>query len=72
MTLYHDKLVPVGVHCLMAAVAAIAADCAAETPQEARCGAVSDRHFAPVLDHEELRGAATNLEAPDSHPGNTG
>lgn len=34
MSLYHDKLVPVGVHLMMAAIAAIDADCAPRRPQE--------------------------------------
>lgn len=34
MSLYHDKLVPVGVHCLLASIAAIDADCAARVQQE--------------------------------------
>ncbi|MBX3396542.1 MAG: hypothetical protein KF841_14365 [Phycisphaerae bacterium] len=34
MSLYHAKLVPVGIHCLLAAVAAIEADAAPRIPQE--------------------------------------
>jgi len=33
-SLYHDKLVPVGVHCMLAAVAAIQARCATSIPQD--------------------------------------
>ncbi len=34
MALYHDKLVPIGVHCMLAAVAAVASGAAVRIPQE--------------------------------------